>query len=184
MGRTKELFPMAVGDGRMIAESHLLLENNAQRSVVASIAETDLEAAAMWFQSLPADDERELAADAYIWSPQGSSSESIRWIIESMPLQTEGRRGRGTVLDHYDETALNLTAVDRSLSVESVLSSEFVSSAIPEPSAAILTAVGIFGLLRRLRHAANILSASANPCKRPFCRRTLPWPIVSHLQQH
>jgi hypothetical protein len=138
----------------------------------------------MWLRSLPADGERDFAAAAYVWSPQASAPESISWISQSMSHQMESRRGRGTTLDSYDETALNLTSVDRWLRAESDLAPEVVSSAIPEPSAAILAAVGIFGLLRRRRHAAKILPASANPCKRPFCRRTLPWPIVSHLQQH
>jgi hypothetical protein len=168
---SNDLFPTTIVDGMLSEEYSAALEYSSMRGVVASLTETDPTTAAMWLRSMPADNERGFTA--FVWSPQGSDSESISEFIRTMPDETESRRGRNTTDLDSEVTTLNLIASDRRLRKESVLGG-FPSSAIPEPRVAILTAVGIFGLLRHRRLTVNILPASANSCKRPSAERHGP----------
>lgn len=162
-----ELLADVAGDGALSGDSLVLFQNASSR-VASSWMNSDPASAAAYVASMAESDGR--GAASYFLAISMGSSESIsgvrdealrlameRWIADSGEGESEQEiiesgRGRGRGGESTDrEIALNWINSNPSPAVDPSFGSGSPISAVPEPSATLLGALGILGLLHRRR---------------------------------
>ena len=162
-----ELLTYVAGDGALSGDSLVLFRNSSTR-VASSWIGADPVSAAAYVASMVERDDRN--ATAYLLAVGMGSSESIsgvrnaalrmameRWLAisgdgESEIIQNDRGRGPGSGGESTDrEIALNRINSDPSLGTDPAYGLSSSAAVIPEPSAALLGGLSLFGLLRRRR---------------------------------